>query len=270
MDLGEQDPPPPDREPFNLDPLQHYLLGQNLLAQALSGADFNATQAVERARGTLPHGMVGEVCYANLRAAVDDFLRRIVPLCSNEQRQDDLQVDLTISGFRISGRLNDIYRSARVASVYADEKPKYIIKTWINHLILNAVNEENNPRRSLLVCKDSFVAFRPLARSREVLADLLAVYESGLMRPLSFFPESSYEYARRVLQKHKSESEALAGAYRKWDGFERGERHDPYYHQCFGNLRAKDIFGRQFQNLAETIFKPLLDHMETSDQAPVL
>jgi exodeoxyribonuclease V gamma subunit len=80
-----------------------------------------------------------------------------------------------------------------------------------------------------------------------------------MSEPLHFFPESSFEYARRLLLKHQSPSDALNAARNKWSGsdFAMGESRDPYFERCFGRT---DPLDHAFQDISEKIFAPLLAH----------
>ena len=80
-----------------------------------------------------------------------------------------------------------------------------------------------------------------------------------MSEPLPFFPESSFEYAQRVLIKKQGDSVALKAAQQKWLGneFARGESEDPYYNLCFGGI---DTLNEAFQSIAVSIAAPLLNH----------
>ena len=93
----------------------------------------------------------------------------------------------------------------------------------------------------------------------EILNTLLERFWKGMAEPLHFFPESSFEYARRLLLKHHSKSDALNAAKNKWTGndFVRGESQDPYLERCFG---TSDPLDDEFEKISEQVFAPLLDH----------
>lgn len=77
--------------------------------------------------------------------------------------------------------------------------------------------------------------------------------------PLNFFPDSSFEYAQRVLLKKQAEHTALTFAQKKWLGsdFVRGESADPYFERCFANV---DPLNAAFKTKSVQIFTPLLAH----------
>ena len=65
---GEQ-----DNEPFQLDGLARYEIGQELLEKRLTGIDLAAYFDVQKATGSLPQGTVGETAYRELRTEAEDF-----------------------------------------------------------------------------------------------------------------------------------------------------------------------------------------------------
>jgi len=142
---------------------------------------------------------------------------------------------------------------------YVKAKPKYLLNTWVNHIILCVLVEGNRPVKSLLLCKDTAWEFTPVSKGKNILNDLLTLFWNGMSAPLHFFPESSFEYARRILLKHQSRSAALNAAKNKWIGndFARGESEDPYFERCFGRT---DPLDNEFEIISEEVFAPLLDH----------
>ena len=83
------------------------------------------------------------------------------------------------------------------------------------------------------------------------------IYWHGLCRPVFFFPASSWAYANALLEKGRSDEDALRAARRLWlgDDFRRGECDDSYYQCCF---RGMDPLGEEFKETAIEIFGPLL------------
>ncbi len=256
--LGEVDTMAEEREHFSLDGLQKYLLGQDLVEEKLAGTRLTDNFSLHQAKGELPHGNVGDLIYSEMRADAEAFVRKIYPY--TQDRQKTLRVDLDIASFRLKGRITDIYAGRPAHIFYALIKPKYLFNTWIYHIIYNVLDEVGSGQSSLLICKDSSREFRPLNNSRDLLKHLLKMYWKGLSRPLHFFQESSFEFARRVLVNKQTEELALSAAQRKWMGsdFVRGESEDPYYDCCF---RTVDPLDHEFQTIAKDVFRPLLNYV---------
>ena len=122
---------------------------------------------------------------------------------------------------------------------------------------------------TVLVLKATSWYFSPVVGSRDFLSALLSHYRVGLTKPLVFFPQSSFEYAEKILMKGKSRDDAVAAAMTKWEGYRDGygENQDPYFQLCFSKTKPEDIFGTsEFHENAITIYGPLLEHIDTLDE----
>lgn len=247
-----------ERENFILSGLDKYILGQNLVKSRVSGMTLKDCLPVQRAGGRLPHGNVGELVYNEMSVEAEEFVGKIKNHTKGECLQA-LKVDLDIAGFHLTGRISGIHEHALIRVNYASTKPKYLLNTWIYHLVLCALVEDKHPGRSLLLSKDSVMEFTRVSNSQDIIEYLLTLYWKGMSELLPFFPESSFEYAKRVLIKKQTESAALKAAQQKWLGndFARGESQDHYFELCF---KTKDPLDEDFQTTAKDIFALLLDH----------
>jgi len=126
-------------------------------------------------------------------------------------------------------------------------------------LILNGLEEFKWTRRSFLIGTDASLELLPVQDARQYLIRLLHIYWAGLRRPLHFFPESSYVYARELLVNQREEQRALQAARAAWEGtpHSRGERDEEHYNLCF---RTIDPIDEEFQQLSLQIFQPLMEH----------
>jgi exodeoxyribonuclease V gamma subunit len=247
-----------ERENFRLDHLRKYMLDQELVTTSLSGSSLKDNYPLIKASGELPHGKVGEYIYYEMSLDAEVFVRKIKEH-TKSHRIEDLDVELDIADFRIFDRVTDVYENGLIKAIYANTKPKYLINTWLYHLICCALLEERNPLQSYLLCKDAAWEFTPVSSALDILKYLLNSYWKGMSEPLHFFPVSSFEYVCNILQKNRTQPDALKGARRKWRGsdFSRGESQDPYFERCFGK---NDPLDKDFENISLKIFSPLLNH----------
>jgi exodeoxyribonuclease V gamma subunit len=247
-----------DRENFRLDHLETYLLGQDLVKSRLTGSDLNDLLPLKKATGQLPHGKVGDLVFSQLSVEAEAFAAKINHFVDDKQLAS-LHVDVDLSDFSLFGLLPGYVGHGLIQIHYADTKPKYLLNTWIYHIILSAAIEENNPSTSYVICKDAIWEFAVVEKPRDLLIDLLELYWDGMSEPLPFFPESSFEYVRQTQLKNRTKKVGLNFARTKWTGsdFVRGESEDPYFDLCFGKTNP---LGEIFQTTANKIFSPLLLH----------
>ena len=247
-----------ERENFRLDYLEKYLLDQELVSTRLSGLSLKDIYPPIKASGELPHGKVGEYIYNQMSLDAEDFVRKIKKH-TKSHRLEDLDVELDIAGFRIFDRVADVYENGLIKNIYANTKPKYLLNTWIYHLIICVLLEDKNSVQSFLLCSDAAWEFTPVSSAIDILKYLLNIYWKGMSEPLHFFPVSSFEYVCMILLKNRTQSAALKAAQKKWSGsdFSRGESKDPYFERCFGK---NDPLNKDFENISMKIFSPLLNH----------
>jgi len=256
-----------DREAFDVKALERYLLNKKLLEKKLEGENLKDFFPIVHASGQLPQGTPGECIFEELSQGVESFVEKTKPYIP-ETILEPLEVDLNISGFRLTGRINPIYPERLLHYRYARVKTRDRLKVWIHHLTLNILMTDTYPRTSILAGLEpdkrrepvwAAWEYSPVENSKEILENLLKEYWAGLMKPLHFFPDTSWMYAHTLVEKNKSGEDALNSARRIWEktDYNRGECEDPYYQLCFGNT---DPLDSKFRRIAEEIFRPFLEH----------
>jgi exodeoxyribonuclease V gamma subunit len=247
-----------ERENFRLDHLGKYMLDQELVTKRLSGSSLKDIYPLIKASGELPHGKVGEYIYNEMSLDAEDFVRKINAQTKGH-RLEDLDVELDIAGFRIFDRVTDVYENGLIKTIYSNMKPKYLLNTWIYHLIVCSLLEDKSFVQSFLLCKDAACEFTHVSNAFDILKYLLDIYWKGMSEPLHFFPVSSFEYVCTITLKNRSQPAALKAAQRKWIGsdFSPGESKDPYFERCFGKY---DPLDKDFEEISMKIFSPLLNH----------
>lgn len=256
-----------EREAFEIRGLERYLLEENLVKSKFAGRTLKDLFSPTRASGQLPHGTVGRCIYENVSQGVDCFVEKTRPYTEGKPLQP-LEVDLAVSGFRLTGIIDTLYPERLLRYRYARLKARDRLKVWIHHLVLNSLKVYNYPQRSLLVSLDpnnnkepvwAACEYSPVENGEEILGMLLGAYWAGLVKPLHFFPESSWVYAHMLLEKNQPPEVALERARNNWTGsdFNRGECEDAYYELC---LKGTDPLDSEFQRIAEEVFTLLLAH----------
>ena len=264
--LDEREMSPSDREPMDLEKgLPRYLLESGLARYRSGGGDPARLYPVVRASGVLPHGTPGEWTFDRSWRSVDAFFRVLEDHRGGESPKF-LDVDLSLGGFRLTGRVEGLYREQalryRVGRIRAVDR----LSAWLNHLALCAGEGASRLGKTLLAGRKVekrkeetvFCLYRPVPDPLPLLEELLSLYWEGLQGPLPFFPETSGAWAEALFRKERSSGDAREAARKAWEpngyGFP-GEGEDPYLDLCFrGNLPL----GEPFSFLAEKIFKPLM------------
>jgi len=261
-----------DTEPFELKGLDKYLLEQDLVEKKMAGRDPGERFRSLKASGRLPHGIIGDCLYERIGREVNKFVektRAYIP----ESSLEPLEINLNLSGFQLTGRIDGIYPESLIRYRYAAVLPKDRLDIWILHLALNCVRQPAYPPGSMLFGLDAnnkkdnrWAAWEylPVTNSEEILGDLLAKYWKGLFKPIHFFPASSWRFAHSVAEKKMPVEQAEEIARSIWNGndYIPGESRDPYYALCF---EKSDPFDPEFREFAVEIFHPLLKHQKRVD-----
>jgi len=271
--LHEEEGLPPDHESFDIEGLDRYHLGRELVQRCLKGEAIGS-ETFERARssGILPHGTVGRSLFQDLAREAEAFAEGVAPFV-RDKTATPLEVHLDLGGFRMKGRLEELYDNGLVFYRFAMIKPKDRLSAWVRHLVLCTLAPPAHPCPNTVLMgletpgaargAGTAVRYTSPPEPPEKLLELLGLYRDGLTLPLPFFPESSWVYAEGVLRKHLSPEAALGHARRQWEGSGRkaGESSNPYMELCFRNLDP--LTEKRFQRLSLAVFGPLLEHEET-------
>ena len=227
-----------------------------MLNTRLKGRDLDDYRPLQVAMGQLPHANVGTFHYNEMSNEIENFSSKIEPF-TDQKISDPMEAQIEINGFRLQVRLPEIYERGLIQVRYARQRAKDIIRSWIYHLAFCELRPHQSEPGSVLIFKNTAWQLDPVELPRKFLFELLEVFKRGLEKPLHFFPNTSLEYMQQKQLKGKSKNAALKIAQKKWisTDFVRGESDDPYYDICFKTIDPLDA---SFQQIAESIFKPLL------------
>lgn len=249
--LEEVSEPLEEREPFAVGGLEKYQLKQELVECALQGGDVNDLLPVFRCRGLLPPARHGEAEFREMASDAVDFAGAVQRQIAGQSLLKPLDFEIPLGGFTLSGRLDGIRADQLVRYRCAKVKSKDVVATWIEHLILNHLQEAGYPLKTTLIMDGESRTFGEVADSSALLQDILGLYWEGLSVPLRFFPESSMAYAKKLEWN-------VDRARTKWEkGYNDypGEGDDAYFRLCFGEV---DPFNDDFERVARTLLKPLI------------
>jgi exodeoxyribonuclease V gamma subunit len=272
--LGEDRPLPADREPMQIEGLERYAAGRDLLESG-AGASLASVAEAIRAGGMLPLGVPGEVALDELLAEAEGLRARAVALRGGE-RLADLEIDLEVDGRRLVGTLTDLWPGGLVRAQFSKLGQRSELDVWIRHLVLGMVAPKDWSGVSHLVGRPAdkagkrCVHFDAPADPGGLLAHLIDVYEHGQRVALPFFHDASRRYAKAIVgPKGEDEARAIKDAYygyRGQEGQRPGECADPYVRQAFAGVDPLapgfDVGSEalQFRRLARRVFEPMLRH----------
>lgn len=243
-----------EREPFLLDGLERYHLGQPLASRLLAGSDAAKEEERASAAGLLPAGAIGSSSWRTLLGRVQAFTDTV--RAASPAGAERVEIELICAGLCLSGEIETVGADSALFWRYARLKGKDRLAGWLRHLALNAAGRA---LATTVIGNDGAMTLAPLpmAEAQDCLDELVTLYRQGWQRPLPFFPQSAYAYAE-ALEKSGDALKAQAAANKVWkqDEFNPagGEEDDPCYRLCFPD----DPLAGEFTLLAQEIFNPLL------------
>ena len=170
-----------ENEPFDLKGLERYDVEQYLVEKGLEKCSTRDCLPVVKALGQLPQGTPGECLYHDLCNGVEAFVRRLLPYLEQESLKP-IEVDLSLAGFRLKGRIENVFADGLLHYRYANPKVKDRMRLWIYHLLLNLLSVEDYPCHGTLLCKDAEFNYPPVEGSEKILERLLKNSGTGFVR----------------------------------------------------------------------------------------
>ncbi|WP_434341285.1 exodeoxyribonuclease V subunit gamma [Motilimonas cestriensis] len=265
-----------DHEPFSLNGLDNYLLGNQILIKQLASQDTHALFEEVQAQGVLPQGQFGLMAFQRQVGEVKMLAQQLQPLL--EHKQEDLACELRcVSRYEeggidirvnLVGWLKNHYGTGLVSFKAGGLNGKDLLQHWILHLAYCAMGY--SARASYLLGKVQGVAFNSLEQeyAKQKLTELVGLYLKGQTQPLPLFPNSAYEWAAKICEKEpthivqNSFDDALAmkakeQALKRFEGnfVAQGEGQDPYIARCYQDL---NLVWDDFTANSAVLFGPLM------------
>jgi exodeoxyribonuclease V gamma subunit len=183
-----------------------------------------------------------------------------------------LEVDLQIGGIRLSGYLPGIRPSGAVRFRGAKLKARDLLRAWVNHLAMLAMNADGYPEQTTIFGTDKEMTFGRVADPRALLSDLLQLYLLDQCEPVALFPETSLAYAMKAISGAGTENseEAMSAALKRWDGAAhanglKAEKDDEYIRLCFRGI--ENPLDERWIEHTMRVFGPMIESIAAEEIA---
>jgi exodeoxyribonuclease V gamma subunit len=259
-----------DREPMELEGLDEWRIGNDLLAHRREGIDSERSHELLREAGLLPLGAVGEAELDALALDVDPIVAALADAKPGAALAP-LEVALEIDGLTLMGHLHRVHERGLAVAHFAKRSAKHLVELWIEHLVLCALRPGAT---SVLVWRGektgtaTATALSPVEDPRARLAELVELWRVGMREPLPLFPRTSLAFCEE-LARTRDHVLAMQAAHKEFNYAKGGERFDPVVERVWQDrdpLGQGDVlFGRpghtrDFMHLSIEVFQPVLAH----------
>ncbi len=250
-----------EHEPFGLKQRDAYLARHALVEGALSNQSVSLIRARMQADAILPAGEFGEVLLEQMQRLVEPLVSTV--LAAHGSDRERIPLNLDVAGWRLTGIIEVVKDSGRLEWRAGRLRASDRMRAWIRHLVwCIACNDATStsiigwdgkrPEHETLRHLDA-------REAADALAALFIHVETGRSKPLRFFPESSFAFAR-FLRAEADAERAFEKARIAWYGAEFDqlppESANPYFALA---MRDSPIpLDAEFAELASEVWNPLL------------
>jgi len=243
-----------EHEPFSLDPLQKYIVEQDLVHGTVNGVDSGHLREQIQASGIWPLGMVGEVELSARQEEQHYFVNKVQGQIE-VGRRDDARIDMLLDGVRITGRLDSLYTDGSFLFRYAKIKGKDVCRAWMHHCLSAVCLGRHSDTRLLM--KDGECVFPAGTASKEDLQMLLVLFKQARKEPSLFMAAPAFAYAVQSEKTEKSgRGNPLAKAIRVvHDSLERGLEAE--WQLLFQNQDLDIFLGSLFSEQCEWFYQSI-------------
>lgn len=200
-----------ESEPFTVNNLNRFLIGQALTKARLEGRDTKELYREFAASARLPFGHLGEFAFDDEVGKAVAFADLLRPELEEERERLEF-THHSPSGLTLTGWVDGVGVNGRFHYRYGQLRADDRVALWLTHLALNTLGDRDGGRNcSHLATPAESWRLAAVADAPRILNELLALYHRGQQEPLPFNPDISFDYVN-LLRKGTSSEEAVRKA----------------------------------------------------------
>lgn len=229
-----------DREPIELDALEIYKIGSELLHAMIRGDNKEIIKEKFRYSGRLPLGTGGIITLEQIENEAQVIYKSAKELDLGDMHNfHPIELQVGSTPHRLVGVLHGLYERGQLIASFSQIKAKHILSAWIRHLVACATIQDFSGL-TYLIGREQTILFRDVPgdkanhaeRALNALNTFSNLYHQGMQQPLLLLPDSSYEFIRASNDAYRK---AMAVFCSSHQGGKR-EQDDPYWQFVLGNL----------------------------------
>jgi exodeoxyribonuclease V gamma subunit len=227
-----------DAMPIELDGLQRWQVGEQMLGDLRRGKDRRWVLDAEWRRGTMPPGQLGWRQAKEIRDAAEQLANAEARYRDVVPRAVDIDIDLGAQR-RLTGTVTPVYGDQVVSVTFSRLDGRHLLDPWVRLLAL-AVADPDCDWTAVCIGRggDEPVLTRTLGLPSEgayaVLQSLIALYDAGRAEPIPLPVKTSYTWATTRLRGR----DPVVPARRTWTSQFGGDSSEPAHVRVWGGPPA--------------------------------
>ncbi len=251
------------RDEFILNNLEKHKLFEQVFGWKLANRSEKEILNLLYKTGSVPAGWQG---VSMLRDMIGNTNTAIQLLTAKgfDLKINSIEADILLEHGRLCGSVTSYSGEVLLDISPSSYSGSKIFRSWLSHLALTAEGDLSE-RNSYYLCDlkkgdPTFITFRPVENSREVLEILVDLYRAGINKPLMLFPDTSFEYAKAVqegkgMEEYKATTTFEGSHYNPF-----AENRDFYLSLLAGEEPpfTPDYINPKFQSVIETMLNHIV------------
>ena len=243
-----------DSEPFAQNGLEDYLINEELVTRLITGDNPSTMCRKLQAEARWPLGEPGRLSFSKRVVDLWRFVKRIESLGFGE-RVDDLEVDLEVGGYRLTGRLANLQECGILLLRYGKLAGRELLSGWLHYLLYERLT--GRAVDVVMLGKEGEFRFTAGCGSTPDLETMVEVFVNGCREPSPLYIEPGIAW----LKKQAEPEAALVAAGAALDRIlEAG-----YDRETSLLLRECDtatLLNEPFFELAKIVLEPIIGRAE--------
>lgn len=252
ISLSEPEREPEETELLEISGLDAYGVEQQLLTTLFEDADVSRLKRKLRESGGWPLGVVGEVMFAQKNEEISLFAQQLNSY-NMGQRRADLDVDISIEGYTLVGRLGHLYENGFLLCRYGRFRAKDLLIAWLYQLIGDRVMAKAPQTR--IATKDVVIRLDAEITEFPNLEDLLRLYLQGRRAPCRLLLEPALAYCRQLFKQRAKNSPLFEARKTYADILTKG--YESSWQLLYQQLSDEQVINEDFTLLTERYLLPM-------------
>ncbi len=242
---------PADREAFVLNPLDEYMINQDVVKALVNGENPEKLLSYLHHQGRWPLGNPGKLSYAKRVEEISSFAEGIQSL-EMGKRIADVSIDLVVGGYNLRGTLGNLYEKGSLLTRYARLKGKDLLCGWLYYLLLSRLEGVN--KHTLIVSMDAQHCFFD-CQPKPDLEKYVHHFVEGCRRPSPLYLEPAFAYAKQEDNKRANISPLEKAEATLQQRLENG--YEPEWELLLSGMEGGRYLGEEFEQLCHEFIIPV-------------